>query len=136
MMNARERFRALMHFQPVDRLPCWEWHYLPDTVTRWHNEGLPQDVILEPGESGSRLLADYLGLDSGQPYCQGCTELLPVNTYMQPAFPVQVLEDDERKQLLIDHDGTKKLILKHITPAMPQFLDFPVHNLADFFKLL
>ena len=24
-MNHVERFRAVMNFQPVDRLPAWEW---------------------------------------------------------------------------------------------------------------
>ena len=44
-MNHVERFRALMDFQPVDRLPCWEWAMWWDlTVQRWHGEGLPKDL--------------------------------------------------------------------------------------------
>ena len=42
-MNHVERFRAVMNFQPVDRLPRWEWAMWWDqTITRWHKEGLPQ----------------------------------------------------------------------------------------------
>jgi len=41
-MNHPERFRALMNFQPVDRLPRWEWAMWWDlTLDRWHTEGLP-----------------------------------------------------------------------------------------------
>jgi hypothetical protein len=131
-MNARERFLAVMHYQPVDRLPLWEWHFLPDTITRWHGEGLPAHIRLDLPHAHPDSLASYLGLDRGQPYCQGCVELVPVNTAMLPHFDVQVLQEDGEKQTLVDADGVKKLILKHITPAMPQFLDFPVHNRADF----
>ena len=35
-MNHVERFRALMNFRPVDRLPCWEWAMWWDkTIARW-----------------------------------------------------------------------------------------------------
>lgn len=44
-MNHVERFRALMNFQPVDRLPRWEWAMWWDlTIERWHNEGLPREL--------------------------------------------------------------------------------------------
>jgi len=41
----RERFRAVMAFQPVDRLPMiesyWWWS---ETLDRWHREGLPAEL--------------------------------------------------------------------------------------------
>jgi len=41
-VNHVERFRAVMNFQPVDRLPCIEWATWWDkTVERWRGEGLP-----------------------------------------------------------------------------------------------
>lgn len=61
-MNHVERFRALMNFRPVDRLPRWEWAMWWDkTIERWHGEGLPKDVtdVFE--------IHDYFGLD---PYKQ------------------------------------------------------------------
>jgi hypothetical protein len=143
-MNSRERFLATMRFQPVDRRPLWEWHYLPATIERWYTEGLPTTVNLDTPWEGSNVqssashlwpLVAHFGLDRGQPYCQGCTELLPVRTGMLPAYPVQVLEEDESSQTLIDADGVKKLILRHISPAMPQFLDFPLHDRSDFAQM-
>ena len=45
-MNHVERFRAVMNFQQVDRLPRWEWAmWWDETVKRWHGEGLPVDII-------------------------------------------------------------------------------------------
>lgn len=44
-MNHVERFRAVMNFQAVDRLPRWEWAMWWDqTIDRWHAEGLPRDL--------------------------------------------------------------------------------------------
>ena len=49
-MNHVERFRAVMNFQPVDRLPRWEWAMWWDqTIARWHGEGLPAGIGLQPG---------------------------------------------------------------------------------------
>jgi len=41
-MTSRERFHAVMNFQPFDRLPLVEWaSWWDKTVERWHGEGLP-----------------------------------------------------------------------------------------------
>jgi hypothetical protein len=61
-MNHVERFRAVMGFQPVDRLPMWEWAMWWDkTIERWKGEGLPDRLnsVFE--------IHDYFGLD---PYMQ------------------------------------------------------------------
>ena len=61
-MTHVERFRAVMSFQEVDRLPRWEWAMWWDkTIERWHSEGLPANLtdIFE--------IHEYLGLD---PYKQ------------------------------------------------------------------
>jgi len=61
-MNHVERFRALMNFQPVDRLPRWEWAMWWDlTIERWRREGLPASLndVFE--------ISQYFGLD---PYKQ------------------------------------------------------------------
>jgi hypothetical protein len=61
-MNHVERFRAVMGFQPVDRLPIWEWAmWWDETIARWKTEGLPARLndVYE--------ISEYLGLD---PYIQ------------------------------------------------------------------
>ncbi len=41
-MNHVERFRAVMDFQPVDRLPRWEWAmWWNETIANWKRQGLP-----------------------------------------------------------------------------------------------
>ena len=44
-MTTRERFQAVMNFQPFDRLPIVEWAgWWDQTIKRWHGEKLPADV--------------------------------------------------------------------------------------------
>jgi len=44
-MTHRQRFRAVMNFQPFDRLPILEWApWWKDTLARWHAEGLPGEL--------------------------------------------------------------------------------------------
>jgi hypothetical protein len=70
-MNHVERFRAVMNFQPVDRLPRWEWAMWWDqTIDRWHNEGLPRELAF----SQVFEIAQYFGLDPYQQFWLSTTE--------------------------------------------------------------
>ena len=44
-MNARERFHAVMAYQPVDRLPVLYFGTWPETKVRWRQEGLTVPMI-------------------------------------------------------------------------------------------
>lgn len=65
-MNHLERFKGVMNFQPVDRLPCVEWAgYWDKSIARWTEEGM--DADLANGYcAGTRRHEDvtaYFGLD-------------------------------------------------------------------------
>jgi hypothetical protein len=63
-MNNVERCRAVFAFQPVDRLPRWEWAtWWHLTIDRWRGEGLPDAVA----EGGAFAISEWFGLD---PYRQ------------------------------------------------------------------
>jgi hypothetical protein len=70
-MNHVERFRAVMNFQPVDRLPRWEWAmWWDETIARWHGEGLPRELkfsqVIE--------IAGHFGLDPYQQFWFSTTD--------------------------------------------------------------
>ncbi len=68
-MNHVERFRAVMKFQQVDRLPRWEWAMWWDkTIERWHGEGLDANLttIFD--------IHEYFGLDPYKQYWFSTTE--------------------------------------------------------------
>ena len=61
-MNNRDRFRAILRFEKVDRLPRFEWAtWWDQTITRWQGEGLPQN--LPPGKHGVVAVMEFFGLD-------------------------------------------------------------------------
>ena len=43
-MNTKERMKAVFSFQTPDKVPLMEVCFWPETVQRWHNEGLLNDV--------------------------------------------------------------------------------------------
>lgn len=65
-MTTRERFQAVMNFQPFDRLPMIEWATWWDTtIARWRQEGLPANFSTADGKLiGERdQLARFFGQD-------------------------------------------------------------------------
>ncbi len=70
-MNHVERFRAVMNFEPVDRLPRWEWAmWWNATIARWHEEGLPRTLEFSQVFD----IAQYFGLDPYQQFWFSTTE--------------------------------------------------------------
>ena len=68
-MNHVERFRAVMDFQPVDRLPRWEWAmWWDETIANWKRQGLPAEL-----ESVFDI-AEYFGLDPYQQFWFSTTD--------------------------------------------------------------
>lgn len=68
-MNHVERFHAVMSFQPVDRLPMWEWAMWWDkTIERWKSEGLPAELetVFD--------ISQYFGLDPYQQFWFSTTD--------------------------------------------------------------
>lgn len=56
-MTNRERFQAVLHFEPVDRLPVLEWaSWWDQTLRRWRTEGLPAEL-------NRYAICEHLGLD-------------------------------------------------------------------------
>jgi hypothetical protein len=65
-MNPVERFRAVMDFKPVDRLPRWEWATWWDkTIDNWKGQGLPARL------SSVFEIAEYFDLDPFQQFWLG-----------------------------------------------------------------
>ncbi len=70
-MTHVERFRAVMNFEPVDRLPRWEWAmWWDETIRRWHNEGLPASLSFNQVFD----IAEYFELDPYQQFWFSTTD--------------------------------------------------------------
>ena len=135
-MNARERFHAVMEFGQPDRLPLWEFMgFWPETVDRWHKEGLPANVQNKDYYLGGRRLdtgnstiglKEYFGFDR--------VESVPLDFNFVPPFKRIVIEEDEQTQVVRDECGLTKKVFKNGS-AMPHFIDFPIKSRQDFLEI-
>ena len=125
MATSRERFLQTLRFEPAD--PPWaRWGAFvwPETDVVWRTQGYSGPELGWHGEG----LTERFGLDT----------LLRVDPWYGPVpdFEYQVIEEDERTRLYINHEGILMREFKERTDtSMPQFIRFPVENPEDFEKL-
>ncbi len=117
-MNARERYRAVTHFEKPDRPFLTGWGIWPETAARWRNEGwdgrpleeiFPRDPVLG----------------------------IPVSAGPWPPFRKRTIEETAEIILYVDHEGIVKREFKGDLgwSSMPQFVRFPVETERDFDRL-
>jgi hypothetical protein len=123
-----ERFRAVMEYQPVDRVPNWEAGAWPQARQRWEQEGLdPARMHWNwfPGEGS-------LSMDP--------REFIAFRGGLIPALDEEVLEEDERTVTFRDARGRVRRALKEgsvggARASMDQYLGFAVQDLRDWEQL-
>lgn len=122
MQTSRERFLRTLQLQPVDVPWCRMYAFVwPETELVWRTQGYDGPTLGWHGEG----LPQRFGLD----------ELLRVDPWYGPVppFEYQVVEEDERTRLYINHEGILMREFKeHADTSMPQFVKFPVESLAEF----
>lgn len=99
-MNTRERFQAVMNFQPVDRLPIMEWAgWWNKTIERWQGEGLPSGNRYEimryfnldlHYQGGIPILGEECPVPAchGAPLIGNIDEYLKIKRYLYPSDAV------------------------------------------------
>ena len=112
-MTHRELFRAIMHYGDFDRMPNVYWTGWPETLERWHGEGLPED-------------ADAHAFFGTEPMTDG----VPVNTGLLPLFDEEVLEETDDYRLFRQNDGVVCKDWKHRS-CIPHYTDFLLKSLED-----
>jgi hypothetical protein len=109
-MNARERFIAVMHYQPRDRCPLMDFGFWAETLPTWEAQGYPKGA--NPDQ--------FFGMD---PQWIGA----PINVGLLPGFAYEVLEDRETTQIVRDGEGVIQEISKG-SASIPRYLG---HSLTD-----
>jgi len=122
-MNQRERYINCLTFQKVDRIPNMELGVWPETIERWHTEGLAWWV------TDLFTLSDHFGMDKSF----NC-DWMHINNLVWPEREPYIVEDGGAWDIFEDYIGTRFRRLKH-NPSIPEFLKFPVSQEADFDKL-
>jgi len=118
-MTHRERFRRVMHFQTVDRIPHWEFGYLAETVERWHKEGLPEQY------NDNEAIERYFGCDPSAG--------VPISTGLHPGFEGEVVVVEKRADSRIEKhpDGTIQEVKTTGIMTIPHYIKFPIADRDD-----
>jgi uroporphyrinogen decarboxylase len=99
-----------MHFEPVDHIPDEEFGYWDNTLTAWHEQGLPTEINTLPK-------ADvYFGF---APRAQ-----VPVHQGLLPSFERRVLEERGDRLLVRDEHGATCEVHASGRDSIPHFVDF------------
>ncbi|MCX7044861.1 MAG: hypothetical protein NTX50_05135 [Candidatus Sumerlaeota bacterium] len=110
-MTLRERWRRVMHYQTVDRLPNMEFGYWAETLPVWHGQGLPPEVNDEASAY------EYFGIENWR-----CA---PVDVMgLRPVFEHKILEENDRYTVYRDTTGSTQRINKTGYKSIPQHIDF------------
>lgn len=138
-MNSKERFLAVMDFEPVTTLK-WEFGYWAATVRRWYEEGLnPREGLDDQWVGGVGVHGGAAGWRSGRPLGadvnravnldEGLQRIL-FNNYLAPPFKEQVLEEHDDWIIVRNDMGIiEKRSRERAT--LSAYLEGPVASLDD-----
>lgn len=145
-MTLREDLLRTFHFEPRAHTPRWELGFWAGTIKRWYSEGLPANrpEIVED-LAGAKWIAgggqprraldqsdrdqdvqEALNLDRG-------AQAIDVLYNAAPEFPEETIEENDEFRIWRNAFG---ILLKELKPpsGMPDWLDYPVHNRAEWEK--
>lgn len=105
-MTDRDRFISTMHYADRDRPPLCELSYWPETLERWREEGLPEQVDWRGYDDNET--DGYFGLDRYRSYSG-------YNAYLCPAFDETVIEERGETFLLQQGDGVRVVRSKRMS---------------------
>ncbi|MCC6579094.1 MAG: hypothetical protein IT440_01540 [Phycisphaeraceae bacterium] len=106
-MNHRERFNAIMHYQPFDRGLLYDFSYWEETLPEWQKQGLPKSVDPRTSET-------YFGMDMSLGSPASPDSYIHVSIGLCPPFVHKVIEDRGEFELVQDGDGVRLLRQKYM----------------------
>jgi uroporphyrinogen decarboxylase len=118
-MTDRERFLAVMNYQPVDRPPLHLVGPWPDTLERWYGEGLARDTDLN----------EYFGVKPLR------LNNISGETGVWPHFEARVISEDEEFTISTDQWGHTTRQFRNHT-SMPEWLEYAVKTPGDLAQVL
>lgn len=119
MTSLKERFRKVFHWQEVEKIPDVEFGYWDETISFWHNQGLPE--FLKTNVDIEKYL--YLeGLES--------IPTLPVSTGIFPSFERKIIEKKNDREIIIDEEGNLCEISESFS-SIPKYIKYGLETKKD-----
>ena len=119
-MTGRERFRAQMHYQPMDRSFNMEFGYWEENFQQW--EMFRDNTIRSNEEADIFFQFDRIQVIGG-------------NNWMNPPFPSQVVEETESSLILMNGDGLLAEVPRDGHGTIPHYLKASVVTPEDWKKV-
>jgi uroporphyrinogen decarboxylase len=117
-MTYRDLFQQIMHYGTFDHMPVIHWAEWPETLRRWHTEGLPD-------------CADVHEFLNAQPHWAGAgIRLGGTDACLVPGFEEQVYEETQDYRILRMSDGVICKCWKDRC-SIPQYLGFTLRGAGD-----
>ena len=113
-MNGKERFNAVTHFKPFDRVFNREFGWWEENFPLWQTQGMPVRPNTE--QDGDR----FFKFDR--------IEYSNIGLSLNPAFEEKVLEEDKDYRLVIDSEGVTKKIFVSGSSSIPHYLDYSLKD--------
>lgn len=139
-MTNRERFLAVMDFQPDVRTVLWEWGYWGGTIERWYHEGLPRkhglrqpaaygDTVAGPGAAWGSGVLNVQRAEDVSEYCclDPPRQTIPLHNFIYPEFPTEVLDEDSEYRTVRDGMGVVSRQRKD-SASLPFYIEWPVKD--------
>ncbi|MFH1073795.1 MAG: uroporphyrinogen decarboxylase family protein [Candidatus Firestonebacteria bacterium] len=113
-MNGKERFNAVTHFRPFDRVFNREFGWWKEVFPEWHNQGLPKEV--NENDKGDV----FFKFDK--------FEELDINCSLAPGFEHKIIEEDKDYKIVIDWKGVTQKIFQSGASSIPHYLDYSLKD--------
>lgn len=143
-MNSRERYLAVMNFEPADHVPLWEFGYWIGAVRRWYREGLPgREGATGDLADGDIARGEALWWNEEKPpeldihayfrHDPGMRHVM-LNNFFTPKFVPEILEDHDESVIARDEWGMVESRRKDKS-TLAHFIRGPVQSREDWERL-
>jgi len=120
----RERLLRTLRFQPVDRVPDYEFGAWEQTIARWHKEGLPEDYT-----GVWEAIPEYFHTDKGWLD-------LGLNVGLLPGFERKVLEEKGDHIIIQDGNGAIcEMMRPELGASIPKYLRYAIETRKDWERI-
>ena len=113
-MNGRERFNAITHFKPFDRVFNREFGWWDEVFSVWQKDGMPKEV--KGNVEGDVFFKFDKFEESG------------INCGLSPGFETITLEQDKDYKIVKDWEGVTKKVFQSGASSIPHYLDYSLKD--------
>jgi uroporphyrinogen decarboxylase len=122
-MTQREQFLSQMGSSPCGQVPNWEFGFWNTTLSVWHEQGLPREIVTADQA--------YEGFGIEDPHFGHGFFLPSANLRLAPPFSERSLGFIDGIETRVDGDGVTYAEMAEGQNTIPHYLDYPVKTRAD-----